>query len=336
MEARTTSSGWLRGVADTFAAQGLDVAALFVEAGIDPGALHDAERRWPTESVNLLWALAAQRSGNPALALANPTAVDPGHYGVVGYAMMSSPDLLTGIERLIRYLRLVSDAALISLVPGEGGRFVRVDLFGGYSPVPRQRSDYAVFTLLKFCRWMTGRKLRPLAAWSSYAAPDDIRPYDEAYQAPSKFEQEFNGFCVSDEDLFSPLPTGIPELAELHDRVAMAALDRLRSPRTSFKAQEAIIKRLHDGDPRRAEIAGDILLSDHTLKRRLAEEGTSFTTLVDATRRELAQQYLAETKVALLEIAYLLGYSDQSNFFRACLRWFGEPPGEYRNRTSMG
>ncbi|HEY2560510.1 MAG TPA: AraC family transcriptional regulator [Caldimonas sp.] len=336
MESRTTSAAWLRGVADTLAAQGLDVASLFADAGMDLDALHDAERRWPTDNVNLLWSLAAKRACNPAVALANPHAVDPGHYGVVGYAMMSSPNLLTGLERLIRYLRLVSDAASISMAPGEGGRFVRVDLLGGSTPVPRQRSEYAVFTLLKFCRWMTGRRLRPLLAWSTFPAPEDIRPYDEAFQAPSMFEQSFNGFCVAEQDLLSNLPTAIPELAELHDRVALTALHQLRSPRTSFKAHEAIVRRLHDGDPRRADIASDLFLSDRTLKRRLAEEETSFSDLVDATRRELAQQYLAQTKVALLEIAYLLGYSDQSNFFRACMRWFGAPPGEYRARSQAG
>jgi len=34
--------------------------------------------------------------------------------------------------------------------------------------------------------------------------------------------------------------------------------------------------------------------------------------------------------VTLSEIAYLLGYADQSTFFRASHRWFGESPGEYR------
>jgi hypothetical protein len=99
MESRTTSAAWLRGVADTLAAQGLDVAEIFADAGMDLGALRDTERRWPTESVKLLWTLAAQRSGNLAVALANPHAVDPGHYGVVGYAMMSSPNLLAGLQR---------------------------------------------------------------------------------------------------------------------------------------------------------------------------------------------------------------------------------------------
>jgi len=68
----------------------------------------------------------------------------------------------------------------------------------------------------------------------------------------------------------------------------------------------------------------------------LAQEGTSFTDLVDATRHELAQHYLTNPRVTLSEIACLLGYADQSTFFRASRRWFGEAPCEYRARVLEG
>ena len=83
-------------------------------------------------------------------------------------------------------------------------------------------------------------------------------------------------------------------------------------------------------------IAAELNMSDHTFQRRLAAEGTSFTELVDDTRRELAQHHLADRRVTLAEIAYLLGYADQSTFFRASHRWFDEAPGEYRTRVLSG
>ena len=83
----------------------------------------------------------------------------------------------------------------------------------------------------------------------------------------------------------------------------------------------------------RSTIAAELNLSDHTFQRRLSAEGTSFTDLVDDTRKELAQHYLADSRITLAEIAYLLGYADQSTFFRASQRWFGESPGDYRTRV---
>ena len=67
----------------------------------------------------------------------------------------------------------------------------------------------------------------------------------------------------------------------------------------------------------------------------MQEEGTSFQTLLDDTRRELAEQYLAQPSMTWLEIAYLLGFTDPRNFFRAFRRWFDATPGEYRARLQQ-
>ena len=39
--------------------------------------------------------------------------------------------------------------------------------------------------------------------------------------------------------------------------------------------------------------------------------------------------------VRLAEVADQLGFSDQSNLFRACKRWFGMPPGQYRQQLGQ-
>ena len=282
MQNRTTSAAWIRGVVKTFSSQGLDVPRLFADVGLDYTGLEDPELRWPTEQVSRLWTLAVERSRNPAIALFNPHVVRPDHYGVVGYAMMSSANLHAGLERLIRYLGIVSDAATISLAKGKGGQWVRLDLYGGAAPVPRQRMEYGLLTLLTFCRWMMGWNLAPVSVCFSYPPPIDLRPYNVAFGCDCQFDMDFNAFLMSDKDLKSRLPTAIPQLEELHDRIAGTALSKLHTPTTARRAGDAISRRLQDGSPRRAQIAVDLGVSDHTLQRRLADEGMSFTDLVDA------------------------------------------------------
>ena len=106
MSRQTTSALWVKGIAEMLAAEGLEVAALFAAAGIDAQALEAPAARLQTEKISRLWELAAERSGNPAIGLAQPHIARPAAFDVVGYAMMSCADLHAAFERLIRYLAI--------------------------------------------------------------------------------------------------------------------------------------------------------------------------------------------------------------------------------------
>ena len=70
--------------------------------------------------------------------------------------------------------------------------------------------------------------------------------------------------------------------------------------------------------------------SPRTLQRRLAREGTSFQEVLDGFRRIMAADLLDHPNLAIKEIAFLLGYSDLSAFYRAFRRWHGQAPDAYR------
>src|SRR5262249_36981721 len=107
-------------------------------------------------------------------------------------------------------------------------------------------------------------------------------------------------------DVISPLPTAHPLLAEVHERVAGEHLRRLDLAHVSSRARATIIRHLPEGEPRRAQIANKLEMSERTLQRRLEAEGTSFHRLLDDTRREVAQQYLGQTDTSLCDATYLL------------------------------
>ena len=61
----------------------------------------------------------------------------------------------------------------------------------------------------------------------------------------------------------------------------------------------------------------------------------SFRELLDSVRKELGLGYMEESRYAVTDVAYLLGFSDQSNFARSFRRWTGLTPSKYRAaRTS--
>jgi AraC-like DNA-binding protein len=72
--------------------------------------------------------------------------------------------------------------------------------------------------------------------------------------------------------------------------------------------------------------------STRTLKRRLAEQSTSFTELTDAVRRQRALLLLDDRRLTVTDVADRLGYSDVANFTRAFRRWTGRTPAAFRAR----
>src|SRR5262249_27988871 len=156
------------------------------------------------------------------------------------------------------------------------------------------------------------------------------------FRCPIEFDAAVASILLSRTDLTAPLPTSNRLVADLHERFAGEYLRRFDHAQTSYRAREVIIRRLPDGEPKRDQIANELCMSERTLRRGLKEEEPSFTQLLDDTRRELAAQYLERLRLSLPQAAYLLGFADQSSFFRACRRWFNQSPSRYRSELRKG
>lgn len=286
----------------------------------------------PPAATEPLWQLAVSRSGKPTLGLSRELAARHGNLDTLGHAMVCSPDLRAGLERLARYLAVVSDAATFALEPDARGHWLVLGHVGSRRPVPRQRVEYGMLTMLMLCSWLTRRELRPLAVEFVFAAPPDDAAHRAAFGCPIRFGAVASRLLLGSADMAASIPTRHPTLAAMHERLLDEQLDHLGDTSTSRRVCAEIARRLHEGEPRRQDVAERLGLAERTLQRRLQEESSSFQALLDHTRRELGQQYLADRRYALNDVADLLGFVDSSNFFRACKRWFGLPPAQYRAR----
>jgi AraC-like DNA-binding protein len=116
----------------------------------------------------------------------------------------------------------------------------------------------------------------------------------------------------------------------MHDQLNMDYLAKLREGSLVHRVKAGIIDSLPSGPVANEKVARELGMSVRSLQRRLAEAGTSFRDLLDTSRQEMAQSYIREPEIELVEIAFLLGFSDQSAFSRAFKRWTGNSPNEVR------
>lgn len=81
-------------------------------------------------------------------------------------------------------------------------------------------------------------------------------------------------------------------------------------------------------------VASRLRISVRTLQRRLSHLGSSFGEIIDDIRRAEAIRRVTAGENTAMEIALMLGYSDQAHFTRAFKRWTGRSPRQFEKSMS--
>ena len=135
-------------------------------------------------------------------------------------------------------------------------------------------------------------------------------------------------FSLADVDKY--LIGANPQLARLNDQVMIEYLAKLDKENIIDRVTAVIVDMLPSGGVVEESVAKTLNMSVRSLQRRLQQVGTTFRTLFETARRDLASTYVEDPEIELVEVAFLLGFSDQSAFSRAFKRWTGHTPSEAR------
>jgi len=138
-----------------------------------------------------------------------------------------------------------------------------------------------------------------------------VKESERFFGGPLEFGALRPGLLVRNDDLARPNAMADKALTGYLDRLAEQVLAGLGSERTlRERVRRLLWSELTEGVPTLENLARTLGMSDRTLQRQLREEGTG--------------------RLAVSEVAFLLGYDDPSAFRRAFRRWFGRSPRAYR------
>jgi AraC-like DNA-binding protein len=325
----TSLSSWGLAVAKALEARGFDAAHLFARAGLDFAALNEPEARFPVRTTALLWRYAVEATGDPCFGLEVARHTSPTTFHALGFSLAASSSVREAFERVVRYYRLVSDAASIRFE--EHGATYRVSARSSPLAHPSLEAIDALFAVaIRLCRSLTDRGFAPLAVQLRRPSPPDPTPFYRCFRSPVTFEADDDAMTLPKARCDERIQGANPELARANDRIAAEALARWESSHLADRVRVVLLDSLPNGARSQADVARQLGLSTRALQRRLATESTSYGALVDGTRRELALAYLREARHSMTDIGYLLGFSGAASFTRAFRRWTGKTPSEYQ------
>ena len=331
MSVASSSNAWIASMVRMFASQGVAPPALFADAALDIERLKRAHERFTGPEVNRLWLAAVRLSGQATLGLDRQLARRYVRFDIATQSMWSGPTLVDALEGLAKYLALINDSAAFTIHPGRANCWLQLSN-GSDRRTPRQRIEFGMLALLMLCQKVSRHAIRPVGVDFVFAEPADFHPYRMAFQCPLRFGQPRSRICISSADMALPVEQRAESLFALHDKLLEQRLERLAGARTSYRASEEIIRRLHLGEPSRAAVARSVGLAEVEFEKRLRAEGQSFAELLDDVRKELASHYLSHSAVPLTQVVGLLGWHVPAEFSVAAKRWFGMAPAQYRQR----
>lgn len=329
-EQHSVLSALTQSVLEAAAGLGFDVGALRDEAGLEPALLSDPDARVPLVQHLSLWAALSRRP----VGLALGAQLGLSGLGVVGYALAHDQTALDALNFLARHRALIHPDAVPRMEQREHEGERRI-AFVQPVPVPFAQLvepvDAQAAAVVSLVRVLAGADVDPVRVCLQRARPHDTAEHERYHRCPivwnaNAIEVEFRAepflraLPRSDARLFGYLARRAEELSEQLPREASFVA----------RAQRTMGELLVTGEPTLGEVAKRLGVSERTLHRRLADEGTRFLALVEEARRERAFLLLGDRSLSASEVASLLGYGEPSTFFRAFRRWTGQTPQVWR------
>ena len=274
-----------------------------------------------------------QLTGRADLGLELGSRQSLGNFGLTGYAMSATRTLGDAVELGLQHQRQAGGLLDMALErEGDSLLLVASQRLRDASVLPFLVEE--IFSsLLLLVRSLVGPAFRLEAVEVAYPAPAHAHRYCTLFDCPVQFGTRHNRMRLQARWLDAPVLGHSPVMAtEMRRLLELRGREQAGPVPPVVVAVERVLQRSPRAHPSIEQVARVLELSVRTLRRRLAEAGTSFRQISDRQRAQLAQHLLREQGLGVADVGQQLGFSDARAFRRAYKRWLGEVPGAARRR----
>lgn len=332
-------SSYARLVARALQLQERDLRRLLRGTGLPVDVLMPAdESKLDSEQLLQLVANAQELSGKPGFGLRLGEQLQPTTHGAIGYLTLTSPTLLSGLEALRDYLpvRLPLVSLELTLDDQWLSCYYRVRLNAPEAVLVILRECF-VLSVKSIIETMLGRRVVGSAIDMEHAAPEHAGNYESYMQAPTRFAAERTCYRIPAAIAREPSTSRDPESYALSYELCNKLLGQ--APAKALTTAERVRRFMllkPAAQVNETEVARAMYITRRTLARRLEQEGTGYRQIRETLLAELAARHLADARLTVESVAYMLGYNDAAAFRKAFRRWYGRSPANFRAGLDKG
>lgn len=321
----------LEAVVEYLEARGVSLEPIWQRYQVNLDALQD-EQFVPFTLFSDCFELGAEATNDNSIGLHVGENISARHWGQLGYLILSGEDGFESINYIQRFARLITNA-MESTFSMEGDH-----LLCYFRMFPEQYSRHtceffisAIFSLGKF---MSDGRFAFKEIHFTYDLKTNAKDYQQVLGCPCYFNKPENKIIVERNRLAFSSTFRDPRLKKVLEQHAVSVLQHLGTGNDLVRDIKAyVMDALPNGAPSLKQVCEHFQMSERSLQRALAKHSLSYQELVDQLRADLAKTYI-ENDYNFLDIALLLGYSEQSAFHRAFKRWTGLPPAKYKKQRA--
>lgn len=308
---------------------GLARADVVREARIPLSVLRD-QAPLSTAQFFTLWQVLVELSHDPTIGLRIATGLEGAVMPPSFMAAYHARDFRDALKRVARFKRLCAPEEVLIEECEDRCEIVVAWTHADGQSAPPALVDATLASLMELGRKGTATALSAMAV--ELARPESaVADYERYFGCRVRFRAERDCLTFRLADLDKPFASYNAELLD----ILIPELDRrltqqAHSDTLAEQIRWVLRRRLTAGRPDIRSVATELAMSERSLQRKLTDEGLTFQSLLSETRHQLALEYLADPTLAIIEVAYMLGYEDQNSFFRAFRQWEELPPAAWR------
>ena len=323
-----TSSLSLLGLDAAAAELAIDVKPLLRKFRIDPLLLDKPEGFISSKSWSDFLEYTASEIDCSYLALLIARYRPPLGFGVLAQLLKASPDVGSALIKGHQHAGIYTDLRWDLRIEKEHATVIRVDRMQLDGEI-RQHKSLSIAQYVKLLKGLLGPQWHPASVHFMFSPPKTISYYKQFFGAPVYFAQEFDGIRFPASDLKVPISTHDSELLEIIEQ-HVATMERCKDDSLSSRV-DLFIRQYMDSGACSIELVADRMgMHCKALQRSLKAENTTFKELLSEARMQVAELYLSNTSIELIQLSNILGYSSPSVLSRSFKKHHGVSPQYWR------